>query len=62
MFTEARIERVSSLECQKSGAALLEDDCGFIDHSKSTAFTVEEREKLQWLGQTRVSPRIHERI
>ena len=41
---EALMEGMSSLEGQKLGAALLEDEGNFIDHSKSSAFIVEERE------------------
>ena len=35
---------MSSPEGQKLGAALLEDEKNFIDHTKSTAFIVEEHE------------------
>jgi hypothetical protein len=35
---------MSSPEGQKIGAALLEDEKNFIDHSKSSAFIVKERE------------------
>ena len=38
------IEGMSSPEGQKLGAALLEDEGNFIDHSKSSAFIVEEHE------------------
>ena len=38
------IEGMSSAEGEKLGAALLEDEGNFIDHSKSTAFIVEEVE------------------
>jgi uncharacterized protein (TIGR02118 family) len=41
---EALMEGMSSPEGQKLGAALLEDERNFIDHSKSTAFIVEEHE------------------
>ena len=41
---EALIEGMSSPEGQKLGAALLEDEGKFIDHSKSSAFIVEEHE------------------
>ena len=41
---EALIEGMSSPEGQKLGAALLEDEGNFIDHSKSSAFIVEEHE------------------
>ena len=41
---EALMEGMSSAEGQKLGAALLEDEGNFVDHSKSTAFIVEERE------------------
>ena len=41
---EALMERMSSAEGQKLGAALLEDEGNFVDHTKSTAFIVEERE------------------
>ena len=41
---EALMEGMSSPEGQKLGAALLEDEGNFIDHSKSSAFIVEERE------------------
>ena len=40
----ALLEGISSPEGQKLGAALLEDESNFIDHSKSSAFIVEERE------------------
>jgi hypothetical protein len=35
---------MSSPEGEKLGAALLEDEAKFIDHSKSSAFIVEEHE------------------
>ena len=38
------MEGMSSPEGQKLGAALLEDEGNFIDHSKSAAFIVEERQ------------------
>ena len=38
------MEGMSSPEGQKLGAALLEDENNFIDHSKSSAFIVEEIE------------------
>jgi uncharacterized protein (TIGR02118 family) len=38
------IEGISSPEGHKLGAALLEDEGNFIDHSKSSAFIVEEHE------------------
>ena len=38
------MEGVSSPEGQKLGAVLLEDEGNFIDHSKSSAFIVEEHE------------------
>lgn len=41
---EALMEGMSSPEGQKLGVALLEDEGNFIDHSKSTAFIVEEHE------------------
>lgn len=41
---EALMAGMSSPEGQKLGAALLEDEKNFIDHSKSSAFIVEERE------------------
>ncbi len=41
---EALIEGMSSPEGQKLGAALLEDEGKFVDHSKSSAFIVEEHE------------------
>jgi uncharacterized protein (TIGR02118 family) len=41
---QALMEGMSSPEGPKSGAALLEDEGNFIDHSKSSAFIVEERE------------------
>ena len=37
------IEAMSSPEGQELGAALLEDEQNFIDHSKSSAFIVEEK-------------------
>ena len=41
---EELVEGMSSPEGQKLGAALLEDEGNFIDHSKSSAFIVEEYE------------------
>jgi uncharacterized protein (TIGR02118 family) len=41
---EALMEGMSSPEGQKLGAALLEDEKNFIDHSKSSAFIVNEHE------------------
>ena len=41
---EALMAGMSSPEGQKLGAALLEDEGNFIDHSKSSAFIVEEHE------------------
>ena len=41
---EALIEGMSSPEGQQLGAALLEDEGNLIDHSKSSAFIVEEHE------------------
>ena len=41
---EALMEGMSVPEGQKLGAALLEDEGNFIDHSKSSAFIVEEHE------------------
>jgi len=41
---EELMEGMSSLEGQKLGAALLEDEGNFIDHSKSSAFIVKEYE------------------
>ncbi len=41
---EELIEGMSSPEGQKLGAALLEDERNFIDHSKSSAFIVKEYE------------------
>jgi uncharacterized protein (TIGR02118 family) len=41
---EELIEGMSSPEGQQLGAALLEDERNFIDHSKSCAFIVTERE------------------
>ena len=38
------MEAMSSPEGQQLSAALLEDEGNFIDHSKSSAFIVEERE------------------
>ena len=38
------IEGMSSSEGQKLGEALLEDEKNFIDHSKSSAFIVQEHE------------------
>jgi len=35
---------MSSAEGQKLGAALLEDEGNFIDHSKTSAFIVQEHE------------------
>ncbi len=35
---------MSSPEGQELGAALFKDECNFIDHSKSSAFIVEEHE------------------
>ena len=40
----ALMEGMSSPQGQKLGAALLEDEGNFIDHSKSCAFIVEEHE------------------
>ena len=40
----ALMEGMSSPEGQKLGAALLEDEGNFIDHSKSSAFIVNEHE------------------
>jgi len=40
----ALIEGMSSPEGQKLGAALLEDENNFIDHSRSSAFIVREHE------------------
>jgi len=39
---EALIQGMNSPEGQELGAALLEDEGKFIDHSKSSAFIVEE--------------------
>lgn len=39
---QALMEGMSSVEGQKLGAALLEDEGNFIDHSRSSAFIVEE--------------------
>ncbi|MCG7868038.1 MAG: ethyl tert-butyl ether degradation protein EthD [gamma proteobacterium symbiont of Stewartia floridana] len=41
---EALMEGMSTPEGQKLGAALLEDEKNFVDHSKSSAFIVEEHE------------------
>ena len=41
---EALMEGMSSPEGKKLGAALLKDEENFIDHSKSSAFIVEEHE------------------
>ena len=41
---EALMEGMSSPEGERLGAALLEDEGNFIDHSKSSAFIVEEHE------------------
>lgn len=41
---DALIAGMSSPEGQKLGAALLEDEKKFIDHSRSSAFIVEEQE------------------
>jgi uncharacterized protein (TIGR02118 family) len=41
---EALVAGMSSPEGQKLGAALHEDEQTFIDHSRSAAFIVEERE------------------
>lgn len=41
---QALMEGMSSPEGQKLGASLLEDEGNFIDHSKSSAFIVEEHE------------------
>lgn len=41
---EDLIEGMNSPEGQELGAALLEDEKNFIDHSKSSAFIVEEHE------------------
>jgi hypothetical protein len=38
------MEGMSSPEGRKLGAALLEDEGNFIDHSRSSAFIVEEHE------------------
>lgn len=40
---EAPMDGISSPEGQKSGAALLEDEGNFMDHSKSSAFIVKEQ-------------------
>lgn len=41
---EALLQAMSSPEGQKLGALLLEDEKNFIDHSKSSAFLVQEYE------------------
>jgi len=41
---EALTQGMSSADGQKLRAALLEDEGNFIDHSKSSAFIVEEHE------------------
>ncbi len=41
---EEMIAGMSTPEGQKLGAALLEDEGNFVDHSKSSAFLVEEKE------------------
>lgn len=41
---DAFVQGMSSPEGQKLGAALLEDESKFVDHSKSSAFLVEEHE------------------
>jgi uncharacterized protein (TIGR02118 family) len=41
---EELMEAMSSPEGQKLGAALLEDEGNFVDHSKSSAFLVREHE------------------
>ena len=41
---EDLIEGMSSPEGQKLGAALLEDEKNFVDHSRSSAFIVREHE------------------
>jgi len=41
---DALVEGMSSPEGQQLGAALLEDERNFIDHSRSSAFIVEEIE------------------
>ena len=41
---EDLMQGMSSPEGQKLGAALLEDESNFIDHSKSSAFIVQEHE------------------
>ncbi|MDH3378972.1 MAG: EthD domain-containing protein [Gammaproteobacteria bacterium] len=41
---QALMEGMSSPEGQKLGTALLEDEGNFIDHSRSSAFIVEEYE------------------
>ena len=40
---DALMQGMSSPEGQELGAALLEDEKNFIDHSKSSAFIVEEK-------------------
>lgn len=41
---EDLMEAINSSEGQKLGAALLEDEANFIDHSKFSAFIVKEHE------------------
>lgn len=41
---EALVQAMSSTAGQKLSAALQEDEANFIDHSKSSAFIVEEQE------------------
>ena len=41
---EDLMQGMSSSEGQKLGAALLEDEGNFVDHSKSSAFIVTEHE------------------
>ena len=41
---DALVAGMSSPEGQQLGAALLEDESNFVDHSKSSAFIVEEHE------------------
>lgn len=41
---EALVQGMSSTAGQELGAALLEDEGKFVDHSKSSAFIVEEHE------------------
>ena len=41
---QAMLDGMNSPEGQKLGAALLEDENNFIDHSKSSAFNVSEHE------------------